>query len=76
MDRDDLIRRVRQYADRKGMVLGEQLRDAIHLTEVPAPLREHKRYRTTSQTAIAQTIDAAMVSAVHRLPATYHAAGL
>jgi hypothetical protein len=37
MDRDDLIRRVRQYADRRGMVLGKRLRDAIHLTEVPAP---------------------------------------
>jgi hypothetical protein len=30
MDRDDLIRRVRQYADRKGMVLGEGLGAGIH----------------------------------------------
>jgi hypothetical protein len=30
MDRDDLIRRVRQYADRKGMVLGEQIGAGIH----------------------------------------------
>ncbi len=31
MDRDDLVQRVRQYADRKGMVLGERLGAGIHV---------------------------------------------